>query len=348
MIIVLNATATDADVALIEEQTRELGYEPHTIRGVVRTIVAAVGDETQHANLQQLLTHPFVERVMPVQKKFKLVSREGHPEMHPVSVCGQTIEQGVFHIMAGPCAVESHDQFLESAQGAVNAGATFVRGGAYKPRTSPYDFQGLGPEALEIMGTVKQELGNPPLVSEVVRESDISLMADVIDVFQIGARNALNYALLEAVGQTGKPVLLKRGLSATMEEWFLAAEYIVRNGNPNVILCERGIRTYEKATRNTLDLGAVAVAKRETNLPVFVDPSHAAGRRDILPELSQAAAAVGADGILIEVHRNPDAALSDNAQQLRPDDFRMLVEGLTPFIEASGRTLATSNTKGTS
>jgi 3-deoxy-7-phosphoheptulonate synthase len=327
--------ASAEEVAHVEENVRELGYEPHTIRGEVRTVVAAVGDETTHQSLEILEAMPFVDRVVPIQKRYKLVSREVQGSTTPVRIGDLEVGNGTLHVMAGPCSVETPDQTLTVARAVQKSGATILRGGAFKPRTSPYDFQGLGEEALHILQQAKAETGMP-VISEVLRVSDIEMMAPMIDVFQIGARNGLNYALLEAVAGAGKPVFLKRGMMATVEEWLLAAEYIAKNGNPNIILCERGIRTFETATRNTLDVSAVAIARRESNLPVFVDPSHAAGRCDLLPNLAAAAIAAGADGLMIEVHNDPESAYSDQQQQLTTDMFDELMNSILPFIQAAG------------
>jgi 3-deoxy-7-phosphoheptulonate synthase len=256
-----------------------------------------------------------------------------------VKVNDLEIGGGVFHVIAGPCSVESMDQMVQTAESAKAGGATLLRGGAFKPRTSPYSFQGLGEEGLRILGEARKQTGLP-IVTEVVRDQDIEKVAAVADVLQIGARNAQNYALLEAVARTGMPILLKRGLASHIEEWLLAAEYIVKQGNRNVILCERGIRTFEVATRNTLDISAVAIAKKETSLPVFVDPSHAAGRYDLIADLSKAAAAVGADGLIVEVHRHPEAALSDGAQQITPETFAELMRDIEPFVQAAGKQMA--------
>jgi 3-deoxy-7-phosphoheptulonate synthase len=280
-----------------------------------------------------------VDNVMPVQRRYRLISRETHPESATVQVGDVCIGGDTFHVIGGPCSVESLEQTLQTAREVKARGATLLRGGAFKPRTSPYDFRGLGREGLEILAEARRETGLP-IVTEVLRETDAERVAEVADVLQIGARNALNYALLEVVAGTGKPILLKRGMAATIEEWLLAAEYIVKSGNPNVILCERGIRTFETATRNTLDISAVAMAKRETRLPVMVDPSHAAGRWDLVGALSKAAAAVGADGLEIEVHHHPEVALSDGAQQLTPEAFTAVMGGIRPFVEAAGRRLA--------
>lgn len=339
MIIILRAGSGDKEIAEVERNVVELGYTPHTIRGEVRTVVAAVGDETYHNSLEPLTHLACVDRVMPVQKKYKLVSREIHPEPMPVTVGDCEIGSGTFHVIAGPCAVESREQTMETARAVKAAGATLLRGGAYKPRTSPYSFQGLGDEGLEILAEARAETGLP-IVTEIVSTSLVEKVSAVADMLQIGARNAQNYALLEAVAASGKPILLKRGIASTVQEWLLAAEYILSNGNSNVILCERGIRTFETATRNTLDLGAVAVAKREARLPVIVDPSHAAGVWDLVKPLSLAAVAIGADGLIIEVHPEPEHACSDGDQQLRPSAFGELMQDVQPFVLAAGKTPA--------
>lgn len=336
MIIVLKPGIAEEDILAVEAKVRSLGYEPHTIKGEARTVIAAVGDESLKESLEPLFSMPVVENVLPIQRKYKLISRETHPETTRVTVGNVVLGGGTFHVIAGPCSVESEDQMMSTALGVKEAGATLLRGGVYKPRTSPYSFQGLGDKGLAILQRVREATGLP-IVTEVVREADIPKLLPVADILQIGARNALNYGLLEAVGATGRPIMLKRGMSATLEEWLLAAEYIVKRGNRHVILCERGIRTFETATRNTLDLSAVALAKKETTLPVFVDPSHAAGRWDLISDLSKAAVAVGADGLMIEVHRHPESALSDGAQQLTPQAFAELMRELEPFVQAAGK-----------
>jgi 3-deoxy-7-phosphoheptulonate synthase len=339
MIIVLQSGSTDEQIAEVEGKVRELGYVPHTIRGEVRTVVAAVGDEVTHSSLEPLSHLPMVDRVLPVQKKYKLISRETQPETAVVRVGGVEFGSGQFQVIAGPCSVEGEEMLIDTARAVRDAGATILRGGAFKPRTSPYSFQGLGQQGLAYLDKAKEVTGLP-VVTELVSVADIDAVCRTADMIQIGARNALNYALLEAAADTGKPILLKRGMSATVEEWLLAAEYIAKRGNGNVILCERGIRTYETATRNTLDLGAVCVAKRESRLPVIVDPSHGAGRWDLIEPLSRAAAAIGADGIIVEVHPNPAVALSDGDQQIEFDTFARLMKELRPFVEAAGMELA--------
>ncbi len=336
MIIVLKPHPSDEDVKFVEEKVRATGYEPHTICGAVRTVVAAVGDETAKGSLEFMVSYPMVENVIPVQKKYKLISRETHPEHGIIRVRGLEIGGDTFHVVAGPCSVESRAQLLDTARGVKEHGASMLRGGAYKPRTSPYAFQGLGEKGLELLLEACAETGLP-IVTEIINESNIAKVAAAADVLQIGARNALNYTLLEAVADTGKPILLKRGIAATIEEWLLAAEYIVKKGNRQVILCERGIRTFETATRNTLDVSAIAIARRECSLPVFADPSHAAGRWDLIGDLSKAAIAAGANGLLVEVHRHPEVALSDGGQQITPDAFGVLMREIAPFVQAAGK-----------
>jgi 3-deoxy-7-phosphoheptulonate synthase len=273
-----------------------------------------------------------------VQKRYKLASRESRPEGTVIDVGGIKIGGNEFVLMAGPCSVESEEQLMSTAHAVKAAGATILRGGAYKPRTSPYEFQGLGPEGLKLLAAAREATGLR-IITEVLGEHDVELVAATADILQIGARNAQNFQLLIACARSGKPVLLKRGMSMRVEEWLLAAEYILAHGNSNVILCERGIRTFENYTRNTLDLAAVAIAKQETHLPVVVDPSQGCGRADLVKVLCRGAVAVGADGLLVEVHPNPAEALSDGQQQLDPDAFAGLVGELRPFVNAAGRRL---------
>lgn len=326
---------------LVEEVIREissLGYTPNPIRGEYQTVVAAIGDETTHASLESLTALPQVEQVLRVQKRYKLASLESKQGRTVVNVGGVEIGGGKLVLMAGPCSVESEEQLMSTARAVKAAGATILRGGAYKPRTSPYEFQGLGPEGLRLLEAARAETGLR-IVTEVLSERDVDLVAASADILQIGARNAQNFQLLVTCARSGKPVMLKRGMSMRIEEWLLAAEYLLAHGNPDVILCERGIRTFENYTRNTLDLAAVAVARQESHLPVIVDPSQGCGRADLVKVLCRGAVAVGADGLIIEVHPNPAEALSDGQQQLDPAGFADLVEGLRPFAAAAGRTL---------
>jgi 3-deoxy-7-phosphoheptulonate synthase len=338
MIIVIRPHTPPDQVEQVIREISLLGYTPNPIRGEHQTVVAAIGDETTHANLESLTALPQVERVLRVQKRYKLASRESHPTDTVIDVGGVKIGGDHFVLMAGPCSVESEEQLMTTARAVKAAGATILRGGAYKPRTSPYEFQGLGPEGLRLLEAARAETGLR-IITEVLGERDVDLVAGTADILQIGARNAQNFQLLIACARSGKPILLKRGPSMRIEEWFLAAEYLLAHGNPNVILCERGIRTFETYTRNTLDLAAVAIAKQETHLPVIVDPSQGCGRADLVKVLCRGSIAVGADGLLIEVHPNPAEALSDGQQQLDPPAFADLVQSLRPYVAAAGRRL---------
>ena len=317
-------------------EVEKLGYTAHVVSGALQTVVAALGDETTHHTLESLNALTQVERVMPVQKRYKLVSREFHPESTVIDVDGVPVGGPALAVIAGPCSVESEEQLLTTARAVKAAGATLLRGGAFKPRTSPYEFQGLGKEGLRLLRLAKEETGLK-IVTELLSEYDADIVAETADVLQIGARNSQNFRLLVAAARTGKPILLKRGLSQRIEEWLLSAEYILSSGNPNVMLCERGIRTFETYTRNTLDLAAVAVAKRESHLPVIVDPSQGCGRADLVPILCAGAVAMGADGLIIEVHPNPAEALSDGQQQVDFAGFDKLMASLEPFLKAVGR-----------
>ena len=339
MIIVLKPGSNEQQIQEVADAVKGFQYEPRLIRGVERTIIACIGDERSHHTLESLITLPQVESVTPVQKKFKLVSREYQAQDTVLDVAGRKIGGGTFHVVAGPCSVETRAQTLETAQVVKTHGGTLFRGGAFKPRTSPYDFQGLGKDALVILQEARAATGLP-IVTEVMSPNDVELVARYADVLQIGTRNAQNVPLLAACAESGKPILLKRGMASLIDEWLLAAEYICVHGNSQVILCERGIRTFEHACRNTLDVSAVAIAKKETHLPVFVDPSHAAGRFDMVIPLSRAAVAAGADGLLIEVHPNPAAALSDGGQQLKPKQFSQLMSEIRPIVEVMGKTMA--------
>lgn len=333
MIIVFKPHAKEEEIQDVSKKIEKLGYEPRIIRGVEHTVIGAVGDEQMHKSLEVFKTFDCVADVLPIQKRYKVASREYHNESSIVKIGDRKIGKGFFQVIAGPCAVESYEQLKETAEAVISAGAGVLRGGAYKPRTSPYDFQGLGEEGLEILDRVKKEC-NVPIVTEVVGITHIDKVAKVADCLQIGARNSQNYHLLEAVAGAGKPVLLKRGMSSTIEEWLSAAEYLMVHGCQDVILCERGIRTFEQATRNTLDVSAVAIAKKETHLPVVVDPSHAAGRCDLVLALSRAGIAAGADGLIVEVHPDPVNAVSDAAQQIPAKAFANYFSGLQAVIKA--------------
>lgn len=336
MIIVLRPGATHEQIDQVINEVRTLGYEPSPVIGVEQTVIAAIGDERTHQNLESLTAFPQVESVLRVQKRYKLASRESHPENSVIHVDGVAVGGLKFALMAGPCSVESAEQLFATADAVKAAGATVLRGGAYKPRTSPYEFQGLGKEGLRLLREAKERTGLK-IITEVLSERDVEHVAETADILQIGARNAQNFQLLIECAHTRKPVLLKRGMSERIEEWLLAAEYLLAHGNPNVLLCERGIRTFETYTRNTLDLAAVAIAKQESHLPVIVDPSQGCGRADLVIALCCGAVALGADGILVEVHPNPAEAWSDGQQQITFDGFRELVARIQPFLEAVGR-----------
>lgn len=336
MIVIIKPHTSQERIAEVISEVERLGYTAHPISGALQTVVAAIGDETTHHTLESLNALPQVERVLRVQKRYKLASRESHPEPSVIDVGGVPVGGSGFAVIAGPCSVESEEQLLTSARAVRAAGATMLRGGAFKPRTSPYEFQGLGAEGLRLLRLAREETGLK-IVTELLSEYDADLVAETADVLQIGARNAQNFRLLVAAARTGKPILLKRGPSQRIEEWLLGAEYILSAGNPNVMLCERGIRTFETYTRNTLDLAAVAIAKQESHLPVIVDPSQGCGRADLVPALCAGAVAMGADGLIIEVHPNPAEALSDGQQQLDFAAFGELMRGLEPFLKAVQR-----------
>lgn len=338
MIIVIRPHASKQQIAEVISEVEKLGYTPAPIHGATQSVVAAIGDERTHANLESLTAMPQVESVLRVQKRYKLASRESRPSGTVVNVDGVEIGGDKFCLMAGPCSVESEDQLLATARAVKAAGATILRGGAYKPRTSPYEFQGLGKEGLRLLALAKKETGLK-IVTEVLSERDVEHVAEVADILQIGARNAQNYQLLIEAAKSGRAILLKRGMSERIEEWLLAAEYILAHGNPNVLLCERGIRTFETYTRNTLDLAAVAIAKQESHLPVIVDPSQGCGRADLVVALCGGAVAMGADGLIIEVHPNPAEAMSDGQQQVNFDGFKKLVEAIQPFLTAVRKTV---------
>ena len=332
MIIVMKPHATENDIESVLGEIKEMGYKPRVIKGDVQTVIGAVGDENSHQSLEMLKTLEPVEQVIAVQAKHKLASREFHPESSVVSVGGNKIGAGNFGLIAGPCGVESIEQMHQVCKDLSAVGVKILRGGAYKPRTSPYDFQGLGEEGLEILAEMKRVYGMA-IVTELVGVPYVEKVAEVTDMIQIGARNCQNFNLLEVAGAAGKPVMLKRGMSVTVKEWLSCAEYLMVHGCPDVILCERGIRTFETATRNTLDLGAVAAVKKESHLPVIIDPSHAAGRLDLVLPLSKAGIAVGADGIVVESHPCPHKALSDAAQQIPSAAFGDYLKAIEPYVE---------------
>ena len=339
MVIIMKKNATEKQVDHVIGWIESVGYQAHPSQGVERTIIGIVGDDRGKAQLKATEHLPGVEKVMPILKPYKLASRESRDGDTIVRVGDLEIGGPDFVVMAGPCSIESEAQLLESAYIARKGGAQVLRGGAYKPRTSPYSFQGMEEEGLKILKKAREKTGLP-VVTEVMNTTDVDLVEQYADILQIGARNVQNFALLKKVGQARKPVLLKRGMMCTIEELLMAAEYILAAGNDNVILCERGIRTFETATRNTLDISAVPVLKELTHLPVIVDPSHAAGRQDLIRALSCAAVAAGADGLIVEVHPHPEEACSDGAQQLTPDQFADLMRAIHPFVHAAGRRLA--------
>jgi 3-deoxy-7-phosphoheptulonate synthase len=340
MIITTRSDVTEAQLDAIRERVESLGMRTHLIRGQQRVVIGCIGDDARLADVA-LLTMPGVETATPVLKPYKLASREFSSGSSVIEIGdrgGCAVGGRRLAVIAGPCSVESPEMLLEAALGVQRAGAVMLRGGAFKPRTSPYAFQGLGVAALEMLREVRRQTGMP-VVSEVLDTRQVELIAEHVDVIQVGARNMQNFALLSEVGRVQRPVLLKRGLSATVQELLMAAEYIMNQGNRDVILCERGIRTFETATRNTLDVAAVAVLKRETHLPVIVDPSHAAGSAHLVKPLAFAAIAAGADGLMVEVHPHPASALSDGDQSLSIPAFDSLMQELEPFAAAVARPL---------
>jgi len=335
----MKAHASEAEIQAVVKMVEDLDYNAHIIRGVERTVVACVGDERgEKHQLTHLESVAGVERVMPVVRSFKLASREVRPEGSRIKVGNVEIGGKRIVVAAGPCAVESVEQVEAAADAVKAAGAHMIRGGAFKPRTSPYAFQGLEGEGLKMLEHAGRRVGLP-VVTEIMDPHDIDLVIEHSDMLQVGARNAQNFSLLRRLGRTKKPVLLKRGMSTKLEEFVMAAEYILSEGNPNVVLCERGIRTFETATRNTLDLNAVPLLKEWTHLPVLVDPSHGTGIYSLVAPMALAAIAAGADGLLIEVHPQPEHALSDGPQQLKPSRFAALMKSLRPLAEAVGRSL---------
>ena len=337
MIIVMRQGASKREIEAVEQEIRRYGYTPHPIVGVERTVIGAIGDDRGKERLQALETTDGVERVIRILKPYKLAGRELHKEKSRVEVAPGVVFGGKrIPVIAGPCSVEGLDMICATAEAVKAGGATVLRGGAYKPRSSPYAFQGLAEDGLKMLAEARARTGLP-IDTEVMSETLVEKVAQYADIIQIGARNMQNFDLLKVVGQARKPVLLKRGLANTIAEWLMAAEYIMSQGNPNVILCERGIRTFETATRNTLDLSAVTVLKRETHLPVVVDPSHGTGAAEYVADMALAGIAAGADGIMIEVHPNPHEAWSDGAQSLTPARFAETVAKMRVVAAAVGR-----------
>ena len=337
MIVVMQARASAKQVGEVIRKIEELGFKPHLSRGEEKTIIGVVGNERK-VEPAVFTSLAGVESVIPILKPYKLASREFKAEDTVIAVSGVKIGAAEVIVMAGPCAVESREQVLKAAEGVKKAGAKILRGGAFKPRTSPYSFQGLGEKGLEILAEAKLRTGLP-IVTEVLEPADVNLVSQYADILQVGARNMQNFALLEEVGKINKPVLLKRGMMSTVEELLLSAEYILSNGNYNLVLCERGIRTFEKYTRNTLDISAVALIKRLSHLPIIVDPSHATGERKLVKPMAQAAIATGADGLIIEVHPCPEEALCDGYQSLNLDEFNSLMQDVRKVAAAVGKKL---------
>jgi len=343
MIVVMKAGCSQDDIGAVVNQIKKLGLKEHISQGVERTIIGVLGQNL--LDLQDRLPLlPGVEEIIPVSKPYKLASREFHPRNTVVRVNGVAIGGDEIVIMAGPCAVESEKQLLDTARQVKADGANILRGGAFKPSTSPYHFRGLGKKGLEMLAKTREETGMP-VITEVMTPNDVELVANYVDILQIGARNMQNFILLDEVGKTRKPVMLKRGLSSTIQEWLLAAEYILAQGNEQLILCERGIRTFETSTRNTMDISAIPIIKKVSHLPIIADPSHATGKWYLVAPLALAAIAAGADGLMVEVHPNPALALKDGAQSLTFENFRQFVSQAIPIAQATGRKLATSGMK---
>jgi 3-deoxy-7-phosphoheptulonate synthase len=343
MIIVMKTGSSHDEISKVTKRIEDFGLKAHISAGVDHTVIGVLGKVfTELRDSLELL--PGVEQVLLVSKPYKLASREFHPRDTIVEVKGVAIGGNEIVVMAGPCAIEGEEQLLSTAQAVKAAGATVLRGGAFKPRTSPYDFRGLGETGLKILAAVGKENGMP-VITEVMSPEQVDLVARYADILQIGARNMQNFTLLDEVGKTKKPVMLKRGLSSTIQEWLLAAEYILAQENEQVILCERGIRTFETHTRNTMDISSIPIIEKVSHLPIIADPSHATGKWYLVPPLALAAVAAGADGLLIEVHPNPDLALADGPQSLNFDTFRLFMSQLLPIAKARNRKLATPSAK---
>ena len=339
MIIVMRKGASKDNLAEVKKRIKELGYQPHVIHGETRNVIGAVGDERGKDILQSIESMPGVENVVPILKPYKLASKEVKPEPTTVEIVpGVTVGGDTLTVMAGPCSVESEAQILETARAVKAAGATVLRGGAFKPRTSPYSFQGMEEDGLRLLALAREATGLP-IVTEVVNPRDVELVARYADIMQVGARNIQNFALLKMLGQIDKPVLLKRGMATTIQELLMSAEYILSEGNRRVILCERGIRTFETATRNTLDISAIPVLREQTHLPIIIDPSHATGHASLVPSMCYASVAAGCDGLIVEVHPSPETAASDGPQSLRPAEFQIMMLKLAEFAKVVGKKL---------
>lgn len=335
MIIVLKPRTTEENIIRVENMIKRHGLDTHTVRGAEMTIIGCIGDTTS-VDSKLFEVDTCVDKVMHVQEPYKLANRAFHPEDSVIDISGVKIGGGHMGVIAGPCSVESFDQVLEIAKSAKASGANLLRGGAFKPRTSPYSFQGLGLEGLDILCKVREEVGLP-IVTELMSPDYLDVFEEKVDLIQIGARNMQNFDLLKQLGKVKRPILLKRGLNATYEEWIMSAEYIMASGNEDVILCERGIRTFETFTRNTLDLQSIPVLNNKTHLPVVIDPSHAGGKWWLVEPMAKAAVAAGADGLMIEVHNNPECALCDGAQSLKPEKFDALLKQIRQIAEVVGK-----------
>jgi len=339
MIVVMKSGASPEQIQKAKTIMVELGYQPHPIEGLLRTVIGAIGDERgKPEDVEALSILEGVEKVIPILPAHKIASREFKPENTTIKVRDVVVGNNKIPVIAGPCSVESEEQLMEIAHSIKESGATMLRGGAYKPRSSPYTFQGMGIEGLKLLAQAREETGLP-IVTEILDPHDLDSVVQYADVLQIGARNSQNYALLKEVGKSKKPVLLKRGMSTTIKEFLMCAEYILAEGNEDVMLCERGIRTFETATRNTFDLNAIPVLKEKTHLPVIADPSHGTGYWQYVTPMTLAAIAAGADGVIIEVHNNPEVAVSDGGQSLKPHKFKALMEKASSVAKAIGREL---------
>jgi 3-deoxy-7-phosphoheptulonate synthase len=343
MIVVMKTGSSQDEVNGVTKRIEDVGLKAHISTGTEHTVIGVLGQVFPELR-DSLELLPGVEQVIPVTKPYKLASREFHPQDTIVEANGVAIGGNEIVVMAGPCAIESEEQVLTTAQAVKAAGATVLRGGAFKPRTSPYQFRGLGESGLKLLAQAGKET-QMPIITEVMSPDHVDLVAKYADILQIGARNMQNFILLDEVGKTKKPVLLKRGLASNIQEWLLAAEYVLAQGNEQVILCERGIKTFETYTRNTMDISAIPIIEKVSHLPIIADPSHATGKWYLVPPLALAAVAAGADGLLIEVHPNPDLALADGPQSLTFENFRLLMSQLLPIVKARNRTLATSSAK---
>ena len=337
MIIVLKPNTSDKDIARVEHQIKRNGLDTHIVRGQEMTIIGCIGDTTR-LDARLFEVDASVDKVMHVQEPYKLSNRAFHPEDSIIDVSGVKVGGDNLALIAGPCSVESYEQVLGIAKSVKAAGANMLRGGAFKPRTSPYSFQGLGLEGLDILTSVKEATGLP-IVTELMSDKYLDIFNEKVDLIQIGARNMQNFDLLKELGQLDRPILLKRGLNATYEEWIMSAEYIMASGNENVILCERGIRTFESYTRNTLDLQSIPVLRKLTHLPIIVDPSHAGGKWWLVDSMAMAAVAAGADGLMIEVHNDPESALCDGAQSLKPKKYDELIKKVSQIAGVIGKTI---------